>query len=398
MRRIFSILVLFALLSQLHFEASAQSVESLRSQREKIQKEINNLNSLINEAGKEEKASTSQINLYEKKIADTKLYISTLNAEIEELNADIRKNSSDISAYEATKQRLLNLYSISIYEQWKARNNDNVLLYILASSSFDQAYRRFRYFREMKDYTKRQVREIEMINDSLRELNVKNKELLDKTAELKREQDEQNAVLSSDMEKERKVLDGIKSKERQYRAKLNKEIENRKKLDAQITKLIEEQVKKSGSEDSKSIKLNAKEIELANNFAGNRGRLPWPVDEGVVTEKFGTHRDPVQTNVEVVSDGITISTKKGVQVNAVFDGEVTSVIHIAGLNNVVLVKHGNYFTLYGNLSDVYVKQGQTVTTLQALGKLAYDSDDGSNLKFQIWRDFDKLNPELWLRH
>lgn len=393
MARVFTILfVLFFFTC-----ANAQSVDNLRSQRAQIEKEIDKLNKLLDEAGKGKNAAIEQINLYGKRISQTEMLINSYSSEIAALNADIKNISGRISDYEKKREELLSFYSMAVYEQWKARNSDNEMLYILASSSFDQAYRRFRYFREMKDFTKNKVKQIEVINDSLADMNVRNKALLEKVSSLKNQVSEQNKILVSDREKERKVLASIKGQEKTLKAKLNKEIANRKDLDDRIKKLIEQQVKKSGSTDSKTIKLNETDLSLAKNFAENRGKLPWPVDEGVVVEKFGKHRDPVHTNVEVSSDGISVSCKKNSDVMAVFGGTVTSVIHVPGMNNAVLIKHGNYFTLYCNLSDVYVKQGQSVTTKQTIGKIAHDSDKGSILQFQIWKDLEKLNPEFWLR-
>ncbi len=391
-------LLLFILFSLISFSPLyAQSVESLKSQRTKSENEIKKLNSLIEEAKKNKNSTIQQINLYERKISETNNVIYTLNREVDNLNRDIDKNFNSINNYETQKEKLLEFYGKAVYEQWKVKDFDNQLLYILASESFDQAYRRFRYYKEMKYFTKNKIKEIQTINDSLRVLNERNRVLLDKKVSAKVEVSNMQRSLNEDKNKEQALLNSIKKNESSLRTKLNKEIANKKALDNKIKKLIEQQVKKSTRSGSSGQKMTQTEIQLANDFEGNKGKLPWPVDGGVIIEKFGTHTHPVLKNVQTNSSGIVISCKKDSQVKSIFKGTVVSIHFVSSSNNVVLIKHGNYFTLYVNLSEVYVKQGDIVATGQKLGKVAYSSDKGSTMELQVWKELTKLNPEYWLR-
>lgn len=393
--RVIILLILFSIFS--FSTLCAQSVESLKSQRTKSENEIKKLNTLIEEAKKNKNSTIQQINLYERKISETNNVINTLNKEVDNLNRDIDKNFNSINNYEIQREKLLEFYGKAIYEQWKVRNFENQFLYILASNSFDQAYRRFRYFKEMKYFTKNKIKEIQIINDSLKSLNERNRVLLDRKVSAKVEVSNMQRSLNEDKNREQTLLNNIKKNETSLRNKLNKEIANKKALDSKIKKLIEQQVKKSTQSSSTGQKVSQVDIQLANDFEGNKGKLPWPVDGGVIIEKFGTHTHPVLKNVQTNSSGIVISCKKDSQVKSIFNGTVVSIHFVSSSNNVVLIKHGNYFTLYVNLSEVYVKQGDSITTGQKLGKVAYSSEKGSTMELQIWKELTKLNPEFWLR-
>lgn len=393
--RVIILLILFSIFS--FSTLCAQSVESLKSQRTKSENEIKKLNTLIEEAKKNKNSTIQQINLYERKISETNNVINTLNKEVDNLNRDIDKNFNSINNYEIQREKLLEFYGKAIYEQWKVRNFENQFLYILASNSFDQAYRRFRYFKEMKYFTKNKIKEIQIINDSLKSLNERNRVLLDRKVSAKVELSNMQRSLNEDKNREQTLLNNIKKNETSLRNKLNKEIANKKALDSKIKKLIEQQVKKSTQSSSTGQKVSQVDIQLANDFEGNKGKLPWPVDGGVIIEKFGTHTHPVLKNVQTNSSGIVISCKKDSQVKSIFNGTVVSIHFVSSSNNVVLIKHGNYFTLYVNLSEVYVKQGDSITTGQKLGKVAYSSEKGSTMELQIWKELTKLNPEFWLR-
>ena len=169
----------------------------------------------------------------------------------------------------------------------------------------------------------------------------------------------------------------------------------RKRLADQLNKLIEAQIKKSGGTDGK-YKLTPEEKIISTDFAKNKGRLPWPVVEGIISEKFGIKKHPLYQRVEIINSGINITTPKNSEVRSVFNGVVSEIYYTPEMNNVVVVRHGSYMTVYANLSDVYVKRGDKISTKGTIGKIANDVDKGSVLNFQVWEDLNKMNPELWL--
>ena len=163
----------------------------------------------------------------------------------------------------------------------------------------------------------------------------------------------------------------------------------------ELEKLIAAQAKKSGSKNS-TYKLTPEEKLISDDFAKNRGKLPWPVEQGFVSEKFGVNVHPVFKQVKLNNAGITITTSRNADVRAVFKGVVTEIMFIPGDNNVVIVRHGNYLTVYPNLVEIFIKKGDTVNVKQKIGKLAVSSGNNSTLNFQVWRDKDNLDPQLWL--
>ncbi len=202
--------------------------------------------------------------------------------------------------------------------------------------------------------------------------------------QLIREQNEANTYIAD-----------LKKKEKELLRKLNIEIKNRERFKKELEKLIAAQAKKSGSKNS-TYKLTPEEKLISDDFAKNRGKLPWPVEQGFVSEKFGVNVHPVFKQVKLNNAGITITTSRNADVRAVFKGVVTEIMFIPGDNNVVIVRHGNYLTVYSNLVEIFIKKGDTVNVKQKIGKLAVSSGNNSTLNFQVWRDKDNLDPQLWL--
>ena len=191
-----------------------------------------------------------------------------------------------------------------------------------------------------------------------------------------------------------KYVAELKKKEKELVRKLNAEIKNRERFKKELEKLIAAQAKKSGSKNS-NYKLTPEEKLISDDFAKNKGKLPWPVEQGFVSEKFGINVHPVFKQVKLNNAGITITTSRNADVRAVFKGVVTEIMFIPGDNNVVIVRHGNYLTVYSNLVEIFIKKGDTVNVKQKIGKLA-SSGESSTLNFQVWKDKDNLDPQLWL--
>ena len=202
---------------------------------------------------------------------------------------------------------------------------------------------------------------------------------------------EQSFMISS-MDKR---ISDLKKREKELNRKLKAEIKNRENLAAQLKKLIAAQTKKSGSKTS-TYKMTPQEQIVSTDFAKNKGKLPWPVAEGFISEHFGVNVHPVFKQVKLTNDGITITTAKNAAVRAVFGGVVTEIMFIPGYNNVVIIRHGSYLTVYSNLVEVFIKKGDSVRLKQSIGKLAESEKNSSVLNFQVWKDKDKLDPEQWI--
>jgi len=393
MGRWFGILMLFFIF--IHVEGFSQSITQIKKEKEKSEKEIAYLNKLLEEARKNKTVSTEKLSILRQKIVQSKKLLRSLNQEVHYIQGKIGANEKRIAELQENRTSLLNLYSKLIYATWKKRNKTNKLMFIFSSADFNQAYHRFKYFQQIQEYAGRQLELIRQVNDSLDVKNRELKSLFARKNETLKDIDLQNKDLESEQVKEKQYIAELQKKEKDIRKKLDAEMQNRKKLANELNKLIARQTKKSGS-SSNVYKLTPEEKLISDDFAKNRGKLPWPVTEGFVSEKFGINTHPVYKRIETVNNGINITTSKNANVRAVFQGMVSEIWYMPGFNNVVIIRHGNYLTVYSNLMDVTVQKGSQVKTKDTIGKVVYDSEKGSILNFQVWKDTEKMNPELWL--
>ena len=373
----------------------SQSIDAIKKKNEKTEKEIAYLNKLLENERKDKSSTIQKVSIINQKIDKGKEMIQSLTNEVNYLDGQIKKNESVKSALESDKQRMLEFYSKMVYETWKKRNESDKLIYIFSSSSFAQAYARYKYFEQVQDYSKRQIQLIEQTNDSLTAINRELSKLIILKSETQSKITFQNNQLIREQNEANTYIADLKKKEKELLRKLNIEIKNRERFKKELEKLIAAQAKKSGSKNS-TYKLTPEEKLISDDFAKNRGKLPWPVEQGFVSEKFGVNVHPVFKQVKLNNAGITITTSRNADVRAVFKGVVTEIMFIPGDNNVVIVRHGNYLTVYSNLVEIFIKKGDTVNVKQKIGKLAVSSGNNSTLNFQVWRDKDNLDPQLWL--
>lgn len=385
------ILLLFSFINPL----CAQSIQAIKKEKERSEKEIAYLNKLLNEARNNKHVSLGRLNIIQRKITQSKKIISSLKQEVLYFEKQIEKNEMRLTELTNKRELMLDLYSKLIYNLWKKKDNINKLMFIFSSSDFNQAYNRYRYFEQIQSYSKRQLVLISQINDSLQLRNRQLKEYLDQKNVALKEIDIKNTDLLAQQQNEKQFVQQLQKKEKDIVRKLQNEQKNRNRLAKELNKLIASQTKKSGSSTS-AYKMTPEEKLVSEDFVKNKGKLPWPVNQGIISEKFGVNVHPVYKRVEMINNGISISTLKNADVRTVFNGIVSEILFMPGFNNVVIIQHGNYFTVYSNLADVVVKKGQKLTTKQVIGKIAYDQDNGSLLNFQVWKNMDKLNPEDWL--
>lgn len=375
--------------------SDAQNISDIKKQKEKSEKEIDYLNGLLKNLQNEKFAFDKKLNIIISKIEESKKVIDLLNTEISFYNKSIERNKEKIRELENIKKEMLDLYAKLIYGNWKKRNKGDNRMFILASSDFNQAYKRFKYLQQIQDYSKKQLQQIQNINDSLVLINDNmEKEVISRNSAAK-EVTSQQKKLKAEENGQKDLIAKVRKKEKNLRKKLDIELANRRKLEKRLDDLIKASAKKS-SGVSDFYKLTPEEKLVSDNFEKNKGKLPWPVKQGFISEKFGINVHPVYNRVQMLNNGINITAADYSEVRAVFKGKVSEIIFMQGFNNVVIIRHGDYLTVYSNLSDVYVKKGEDVDLKQIIGKLAHDKDKGSIINFQIWKNTRKLNPEYWL--
>ncbi|MDL2231198.1 peptidoglycan DD-metalloendopeptidase family protein [Porphyromonadaceae bacterium OttesenSCG-928-L07] len=385
-------IVLFLLFS---ITVSAQSINAIKKEKERSEKEIAYLNKLLGETANSKSASLNKLNILQEKILQSKKLLNTLHQEVSYQEKIIAKNEKKRTELLEKKEAMMDMYSKLIYGLWKKRDNTNKLMFIFSSSDFNQAYKRYKYFEQIQSYSKKQLAVIEQINDSLYYRNQEIKKYVEQKNTTLKEINQQNRELIIQQSNENGLIRELQKKEKEITKKLNNEQKNRNRLTNELNKLIAAQTKKSGS-SSTQYKLTPEEKIISEDFSKNKGKLPWPVTQGIISEKFGINQHPVYSKVKMVNNGISITTSKNVEVRAIFKGVVSEILFMPGFNNVIIIRHGNYLTVYSNLIDVRVKKGQTVDTKETIGKVAYDEDKGSIINFQVWHNTEKQNPEFWL--
>jgi septal ring factor EnvC (AmiA/AmiB activator) len=379
----------------------AQSLEQLRREKEKTATEIEYINKLLKEANRNTKASLNRLAVLERQIKLQEGLINNITGEIGYLDSSIQKNIRYLDSLSIELKVVKLKYASMIRYASRNQNSNSQLLFLFSAQDFNQAYKRFMYLRQYADYRRKQADRINEVKNSityqLSEFNKRKEEkknLLDskvsQTKIIERQRKEQNDVYSE-----------LQQKEKDLKKKLENQRKAELKLQQEIERVIADEAKKSNRKNSKEtgFALTSEEKVLSGDFNNNRGKFPWPVQRGLITDHFGEHPHAVLKYVLVRNSGIDITTQANEKARAIFKGEVTKVVAIPGGNTAVIIRHGNYLTVYSNLSEVYVKADQKVEIKQEIGAIFSDSDDDNKtvLKFQIWHENTKLDPEQWLK-
>ena len=371
---------------------AADSVKDLQKKQRQLQAEIEQTNKMLKQTKKDESATMNKLQLLNQNIKTQKKLIHTLDSEITALNREMKRLSNTRDSLQVILERYKADYAQMVRQSHYARMQQSPLLFLLASDSFQQLARRTRYLQEFAHFRQEQVRRIENTQaeiDTQNELLENNK--ADKQAALSTRKREQ-ANLQRDERKQKNMLNQLKSKEKD----LNKQIKQKQKKVDELNRKIDEMVRKQTEKASKTTLTKEQQL-IAGGFEANKGRLPWPVEKGMISGHFGKQQHPVYSQVTMDNKGIYLQTTAGTKARAVYKGEVTSCFMVGG-TYAVIVQHGNYRTVYSNLSELSVKQGDKVDTKQAIGTIFTDpeQDQKTELYFQIYKDKNIQNPELWI--
>jgi len=370
----------------------ADSVKELQNQQKKLQEEIENTNKMLKQTKKDENATMNKLQLLGQNIKTQKKLIRTLDNEIVALNREMNTLTSRRDSLQVLLEGYKADYAEMIRQTHYARIQQSPLLFLLSSDSFQQLVRRARYMQEFAHFRQEQVRrientqaEIDIQNDLLR-ANKNDKQ--NALSSRKREQEN----LKRDERKQQNMLNQLKSKEKD----LSKQLKQQQKKVNELNKKIDEMIRKQAEAASKTTLTKEQQL-IAGGFEANKGRLPWPVEKGMISGHYGKQQHPVYSQVTIDNKGIYLQTVAGSKARAVYKGEVTSCFMVAN-TYAVIVQHGNYRTVYSNLSKLNVKQGDVVETKQTIGTIFTDpeQDQKTELYFQIYKDRDILNPELWI--
>jgi septal ring factor EnvC (AmiA/AmiB activator) len=382
-------------------DSFSQDKKKLQQQKQKIEQEITYASSLLEEIRKNKKDSYNEFVLVKDQIKSREKLIQNINRQYRKIKKQIAVNSSLLDNLNKDLEILREEYATVIYNAYKTRNPYNKLMFIFASEDFNQAFRRLKYLQQYSEFRKKQVEDIEAtqieIQNTVKLLEVQKEE---KIALLSAEKMEKNKLLE-EKKKKNQVIKKLSKKEKELRKQIKAKEKKRKDLANRIQKIIAAEIakanKKSGKGKSKTFALTPEELTLSNNFANNKGKLPWPVERGIISENFGKHAHDFLKHVQVNNRGINIISKENTKARAVFSGTVSVVMKMQGYHTLVMIKHGNYITVYANLINVSVKKGDKVKTKQNIGTI-YTSvtDNKTELHFELWKNKVLHNPKPWL--
>lgn len=371
--------------------ASGQDVSRQNELKRKIEEEIEFIDNQLKSIAGKQKATTQQLSLIRKKVSNRKSLINDLDRRIATINDQMTAKQREINRLQRELDTLEAYYNKMVYNAYRNRDSRIWFLYVLSSQNIGQGFRRFAYLKSLSSAVSSQAA---TMREKQKELEAEKEKLSIMRAEAKvakAAREEEYRKLMAEEQRSRADMKRLAKSEKQYRNELAAKRREIARLDREISRILS-----SAVAEQKKDRTRIDEA-LSGQFAQNRGKLPWPLKQGVISERFGVHNHPVYTNLKLPDNpGITFTTMKGSEVFCVFDGEVRKVIVMPGYNQCVLVQHGEYFTLYCKLAKVDVKAGEKILTGDRLGVLEPDGNT-SSLHFQLWKGTSKQDPEKWLR-
>jgi septal ring factor EnvC (AmiA/AmiB activator) len=374
----------------------AQTKEDLEKRKNKTQEEIAYTNKLLEETKQKKQNSLNRVRILNKRIQLRNQLLQSITEEIAIYTENIAHKKDMINGLETDLELVKRQYELLVQFAFWNKNQQDRLMFILSADNFNMAYKRMKYIQQYTRHRKEQAMQIQSMQKQL-EVEVKELEenILQKEALARQKQGE-----NRNLERERKDKDlmvrELGGKEEELRKKIEETKKIAKRLENEIAAIIEAEATTSGSKNIYD-QLTPEEKLISDNFQGNKGKLPWPTERGVVTSHFGKQQHAVLKQVTVQNDGIDISTVQGAVARALFGGVVSKVVAILGANYTVIIRHGNFLTVYQNLINVRVKPGDIVSVKQVLGTVFTEEESNSTLlHIEIWKELNKQNPEDWL--
>ncbi len=372
--------------------------KKLEAQKITLKKEISQINLLIAESKKRSKNLADNLEDLQLKISVRDKLIKINNSQLNNLTNIINNQNDRIDDLEVNLTNLKNEYEKLIYNSYKKRSTQMKLMFLFASENFNQAFKRFQYFKQYSKYRKKQANRIVQVQQEIED----NVDSLVISKSQKEKLLEENKDIKQSLIKEKQQQDnlfkGLLKNQKDYTAQINKKEKQAKLIDNEIQKLIRLAITESNkNNNSTNFALTPEGRLISTNFQANRGRLPWPVKEGVIVRRFGTQPHPVVRTTTINSNGISIATSPNSIAYSVFDGEVLSVYGFSGGNPGVLIRHGKYISNYQNLSSIFVKKGDKINANDEIGVVFTNESNGKTvLKFNIFNELKPENPTIWL--
>lgn len=382
------------------FAVTAQKTKTqLQKEKQENLKKIEETEKILAETGQQKKNSIGELVALNQRINQQEKLIKSIQNEINLLNADINKNTEIINALEDDLAKLKEEYAAMLLSAQRATGKINKLMFLFSSVSFDQLLMRLKYMEQYSVARKDQAEVITRIQKILGDQVKETQNIKKEKSALLADQIKQNNQLASLKQKQNSLVKSLEKEEKKLKIELDETKKAIAKLDKLINDIIKEELERAAREarNAKASKSAEASVALSSTFEGNKSKFPWPAS-GFISQKFGRQTHPVLKRIILQNDGVNIQTKQNEKVKAIFEGEVRAVAFIPSIGNSVIISHGDYFTVYSGLKDVTVNKGQKVNTNQELGQVLTNADGISELRFQIRKNTEPMDPELWLKN
>ncbi|GGI56333.1 murein hydrolase activator EnvC family protein [Winogradskyella haliclonae] len=396
------ILVIITLFSVSVVSAQSDKQKALEAERQRLLKEINQLNSLYRLDKKKETSVVEQVEDVNFKIRVQQNLIKVINEQANQLTREINANQSEITQLRDQLKELKEDYAKMIVKSYKSKSEQSKVMFLLSSDNFKQAYKRLQYINQYKAYQKKQAEDIKAKTLDLQNLNLELSKQKEDKKKLIAENRKAKKALELEMKAQEELMVLIRKDLKKHAAEIRAKRQEADRIDREINKLIKEAIAASNKKAGKTTStgkfvLTPAAKKLAANFEANRGKLRWPVDRGVIKSRYGLQRSITDKSVKNNYKSIYIATEKNAKVKAVFNGEVFRIQLIKNSNPVILITHGDYTTVYMNMSKINVKPGQKVKTGQVIGEAFTNKKTGKTLLgFRVYKNDATQNPEYWL--
>ncbi|HSJ69415.1 MAG TPA: peptidoglycan DD-metalloendopeptidase family protein [Anditalea sp.] len=410
--RLFPFLLIFGLLyigiQTSSFSQTKKSRAQLEKEKLEVQKRLQEFDKILQQTAVRKKSSMGELNAVNKQLETQVVFINTLSKEVNLINREIRETENKITSLENDLKNLKEEYATMVYTSSKLNSGITVMTFIFSSSTFKQFYMRLKYLKQYSDARKKQVAQIEKVNA---DLIAQNDRLQDKKQEKQvvLQQEQQQKKKLDDLKKEQQgIVNTLAQKEQELKKEIAATKKQQEELNKLITRVIEEEIRlaeaaakkrdsKATTAPGSNMPMTPEAAALSSSFAGNRGKIPWPVASGFISKRYGTFPHPTLKGITETNDGVDIQTNSNEQVRAVFDGVVTKITTVPGMGGTIIIKHGEYYTMYSRLKTISVKSGQEVKARTPIGTVYTDTKNGiSEVHFQTWKGLQVMDPSIWL--
>jgi septal ring factor EnvC (AmiA/AmiB activator) len=374
----------------------SQTKNELEEQKKKTLEEIEDATNLLKETQETRKENIGRIQIINRRISLRERMIESIEEETKLLDEEIDEKSRLVTQMEHDLETLKNEYAKLIIYSYKNRDKYDRIIFLFSADNFNQAYKRLRYIKQFVIFRRKQAEGIIKLEDEILSELKSLEEQREEKINLAEAKQRERSILQRELNQKNTLITRLKKKENELKKQIAEKKKISERIETEIAEIIASEAKRLKSTDLYKT-LTPEERLISNNFMENKGRLPWPTEKGVITEHFGTHPHPVLKGITINNNGVDIVTVPGAEARAMFEGTISTIFSILGGNSAVIIRHGNYLTVYQGLVNLKVKKGDNVKVKQPLGTIYTDKETNiTMLHIEIWKELQKQNPEEWL--